>query len=127
MQTAPEDCMPDVTGCSLTPHNNATVCADVKSSEIEQYLETGNENDDLCHFDIEQYACSSANISCDSYKEIFNRLNQALSLVPVELVLTITSSIEALIGIAPQNCLTVVFSGQVIISLRNFKIKVKVF
>ncbi|KAJ8391837.1 hypothetical protein AAFF_G00084530 [Aldrovandia affinis] len=52
------------------------------------------------------------NIGCDSYRSIFSRLSQALSLVPTELVFTITSSTEALMGITPQNCMKVIFSGE---------------
>ncbi|XP_035262222.1 uncharacterized protein mslnb isoform X9 [Anguilla anguilla] len=59
MKTAPEDCMPDVTGCSVTPHNETRVCADISSSELQHYLDSGNKTEELCHFDIEQYACSS--------------------------------------------------------------------
>ncbi|KAJ8246486.1 hypothetical protein GJAV_G00268350 [Gymnothorax javanicus] len=59
MKTAPGDCMPDVTGCSLTQHNETRLCSDVNSSELQQYLNFGNKTEKLCHFDIEQYACSS--------------------------------------------------------------------
>ncbi|XP_036388707.1 uncharacterized protein mslnb [Megalops cyprinoides] len=58
MQTAPGDCMPEEIGCSFTPLNDTRICTGVNSTELQQYLDTGNMVNMLCHFSIEQYACS---------------------------------------------------------------------